>query len=144
MEMRHASTMPCSLTSRSICCASSLVGAKTRPIGPSPGLIEGWFKQCCTMGMLNDAVLPEPVSAHPRMSRPLKAIGMPWDWMGVGCWYLWSVMSAFMLACKIFERKPGKSLASITRRLRIAWHSPFPEKTRSEPALEAGHQQPGR
>ena len=58
------------------------------------------------MGMLKEAVLPEPVSAHPKMSRPLSAIGIPCAWIGVGVWYLWCVMSALMLACRIFEQHP--------------------------------------
>eukprot|EP00955_Chlamydomonas_euryale_P105985 365674-Chlamydomonas_euryale.AAC.2 len=65
-------------TSFSICCASSRVGASTSPSGPSPGRSGGCCRQCWTMGMANDAVLPLPVSAQPRMSRPDSAMGMPW------------------------------------------------------------------
>lgn len=31
-----------------------------------------------------DKVFPEPVMAMPTMSRPLRAIGQPWAWIGVG------------------------------------------------------------
>lgn len=61
-------------------------------------------RQCWIMGIAKDAVLPLPVSAQPRMSRPDSAMGMPCDWIGVGCWYLWCVMSAMMLSCKFCDQ----------------------------------------
>lgn len=59
----------------------------------APGRSGCWLMQCWIMGMANDAVLPEPVSAHPRMSRPDKLTGMPCAWMGVGRSYPWCAMS---------------------------------------------------
>lgn len=58
--------------------------------------------------MEKDAVLPLPVSAHPRMSHPDRAIGIPWDWIGVGVSYLWWLISAMMLGwrfCRDFHVK---------------------------------------
>mmetsp|Transcript_36232 Transcript_36232/g.80627 ORF Transcript_36232/g.80627 Transcript_36232/m.80627 type:complete len:264 (-) Transcript_36232:273-1064(-) len=129
-------------TSRSICCASSRVGASTKPMGPSPGLRVGWCRQCCTMGMEKEAVLPEPVSAQPRMSWPHKAIGMPCAWMGVGVSYLWWRMSAMMLSCKFISVKdsigdgfswPGGVCTVTFRRCLIScFCSSVSAKTRSE------------
>lgn len=36
------------------------------------------------MGIINAAVLPDPVTADPRTSKPCSAIGMALRWMGVG------------------------------------------------------------
>eukprot|EP00967_Tisochrysis_lutea_P023785 scaffold27299_cov19-Tisochrysis_lutea.AAC.1 len=82
------------------CWASSRVGARTRPMGPSPGRSGGWARQWLIMGMAKDAVLPLPVSAHPRMSLPASAMGMPCVWMGVGVSYLCSLMSWMMFGCR--------------------------------------------
>jgi len=72
---------PKALTSLSICCASSRVGARTSAMGPSPGRSGGCCRQCWIIGMLKLAVLPLPVSAQPRMSLPDRATGMPWAWI---------------------------------------------------------------
>jgi len=37
------------------------------------------------IGMVKAAVLPEPVSASPTRSEPVRATGMTAAWMGVGC-----------------------------------------------------------
>mmetsp|Transcript_20575 Transcript_20575/g.57358 ORF Transcript_20575/g.57358 Transcript_20575/m.57358 type:complete len:278 (+) Transcript_20575:3127-3960(+) len=92
-------------TSFSICWASSRVGARTRPMGPSPGRSGGWARQWLIMGMAKDAVLPLPVSAHPRMSLPASAMGMPCVWMGVGVSYLCSLMSWMMFGCRFISMK---------------------------------------
>lgn len=47
------------------CCANSLVGARIRPIGPSPGASSFWSIICTRRGQRNAAVLPEPVRAIP-------------------------------------------------------------------------------
>ena len=36
------------------------------------------------MGRVKPAVLPVPVWAQPRMSRPMRMTGIPFSWMGVG------------------------------------------------------------
>jgi hypothetical protein len=36
------------------------------------------------MGRVNPAVLPVPVWAQPRTSRPIRTTGMAFSWMGVG------------------------------------------------------------
>ncbi len=36
------------------------------------------------IGRVNEAVLPVPVWAMPMTSRPLRTVGMPWAWIGVG------------------------------------------------------------
>jgi hypothetical protein len=51
----------------------------------------------CIIGIAKAAVFPLPVSAQPKRSRPERAIGMAWAWMGVGLVYEWKVMSFMML-----------------------------------------------
>jgi hypothetical protein len=63
--------------------ASSRVGDKTQA---NSGV--GVPMSACKMGRANAAVLPDPVSARPMMSRPARASGMAAAWMGVGCVYL--------------------------------------------------------
>lgn len=48
------------------------------------------------MGIAKAAVFPLPVSAQPRRSRPERATGIAWAWMGVGLVYEWNVMSFIM------------------------------------------------
>ena len=64
----------------------------------------------CKIGRTKAAVLPVPVWARPRMSRPSKAAGMAFSWMGVG---------------------PSKP-----RVLRLRWRSAF--RPRDEKGLEIG------
>ncbi len=68
----------------SICTASSRVGARTsarqvlgagRPVSAS-----SW----CRIGSAKAAVLPVPVWAMPRMSRPASCGAIAWAWIGVG------------------------------------------------------------
>mmetsp|Transcript_61783 Transcript_61783/g.110009 ORF Transcript_61783/g.110009 Transcript_61783/m.110009 type:complete len:220 (+) Transcript_61783:1338-1997(+) len=68
-----------------ICCASSRVGVKNSAIGPSPRFSGGCASTCIMHGRRNVIVLPEPVSATPTTSRPDRAAGQPWHWMGEGC-----------------------------------------------------------
>ena len=75
---------PYLLASVYICCANSLVGARIRPIGPSPGSSSFWSIMCTRRGQINAAVFPLPVLAMPMMSLPLRAIGTDCAWMGVG------------------------------------------------------------
>src|SRR6185437_3575274 len=46
-----------------------------------------WFR----IGRAKAAVLPVPVCAMPMTSRPWRAIGMVWSWIGVGVTYFSSV-----------------------------------------------------
>ncbi len=85
--------------------ASSRVGARMRAIGPSPGWRRGCLKKriqsvthapqrlqstdthalmCNMAGNAKEIVLPEPVWAIATRSRPLRAMGHDWHWMGVG------------------------------------------------------------
>lgn len=68
-----------------ICWASSRVGASTSTIGPSSLNSLGWLMMWTMAGRIYAKVLPEPVWAIPTKSRPERAIGHPWAWMGVGC-----------------------------------------------------------
>mmetsp|Transcript_3712 Transcript_3712/g.12778 ORF Transcript_3712/g.12778 Transcript_3712/m.12778 type:complete len:254 (-) Transcript_3712:447-1208(-) len=72
----------------SICCASSRVGAMMMARGPSSptlsSLCGGDWSRNWMRGMTNAAVLPEPVSAMPIMSRRWSPTGMAWRWMGLG------------------------------------------------------------
>lgn len=72
------------LVSLLICCTSSLVGATTRAMGPSPCCKGGWSLMCLSMGSTKARVLPEPVSAMPMQSLPDMMIGRAWAWMGIG------------------------------------------------------------
>src|SRR5262245_49785812 len=60
--------------------ASSRVGVRTRARVVRRGLC----RSRCTMGRPKAAVLPLPVAAQARTSRPSRAGGMAWSWMGVG------------------------------------------------------------
>ena len=53
------------LASVCICSASSLVGARMSPTGPSPGASSGWSMMCRSKGHRNAAVFPLPVLAIP-------------------------------------------------------------------------------
>jgi len=67
-----------------ICTASSRVGERTSVMGPSPGDRYGWALMWIIAGSRKDRVLPEPVAEMPTMFLPSRAMGQPWDWMGVG------------------------------------------------------------
>ena len=93
-----------------ICCANSLVGARTSAIGPSPFDNGFWLVMCTVAGrayckhfylcisvhiflkkkyiMLKKIhtakVFPDPVCAMPTISLPLRAIGHPCAWIAVG------------------------------------------------------------
>ena len=47
-----------------------------------------WSERCCRIGSAKAAVLPVPVWAMPRTSRPCSSAGMVRAWMGVGTVYL--------------------------------------------------------
>jgi len=74
-----------------ICIASSLVGVMmserihTRSLRPS--LSSCVLSSSCNMGSENDAVLPVPVCAQPKISFPSSATGIDCSWIGVGVWY---------------------------------------------------------
>eukprot|EP00955_Chlamydomonas_euryale_P042207 352233-Chlamydomonas_euryale.AAC.3 len=70
--------------SRWICSASSLVGATTSPMGPSPFAARRCADACSTIGSTNAAVLPLPVFAMPSTSRPDSAAGSACAWIAVG------------------------------------------------------------
>mmetsp|Transcript_14132 Transcript_14132/g.35666 ORF Transcript_14132/g.35666 Transcript_14132/m.35666 type:complete len:286 (+) Transcript_14132:911-1768(+) len=122
-------------TSLSICCASSRVGASTRPMGPSPRRSLGACRQSWIMGMANAAVLPEPVSAQPRMSRPDSATGIAWHWMGVGRSYSWLRMSAWMSRCRFMSWKD--STGAPLRPVEPVPSSPFSTVTFSRVRISA-------
>ncbi len=69
-----------SLRSSRIWAASSRVGVMTRARVVPRGLSISW----CRIGSRNAAVLPLPVTALARTSRPAMAGGMASAWMGVG------------------------------------------------------------
>lgn len=55
--------------------------------GPSPftnGILPSSSSESMMAGSENASVLPDPVKAMPIMSRPEKAVGIPWIWIGVG------------------------------------------------------------
>ena len=116
----------------SICCASSRVGAMTMAKGPSPRLISGCWRQCWIIGMENAAVLPEPVSAHPRTSRPEQITGMACAWMGVGLSNSLNLMSIEILVSRFMSSKdsigggassvPAGTSTVTSMRLRISSH----------------------
>mmetsp|Transcript_9815 Transcript_9815/g.42788 ORF Transcript_9815/g.42788 Transcript_9815/m.42788 type:complete len:257 (-) Transcript_9815:227-997(-) len=116
----------------SICCASSRVGAMTMAKGPSPRLISGCWRQCWIIGMENAAVLPEPVSAHPRTSRPEQITGMACAWMGVGLSNSLNLMSIMILVSRFMSSKdsigggassvPAGTSTVTSMRLRISSH----------------------
>lgn len=56
------------------CWASSLVGARIRPIGPSSGRSSFWSIICTSSGQRNAAVLPEPVRAIPSANRTQRSV----------------------------------------------------------------------
>ena len=68
----------------SIWTASSRVGARTsarQVLGATrPGMSRSW----CRIGSAKAAVLPVPVWAMPRMSRPVSCGAIAWAWIGVG------------------------------------------------------------
>jgi hypothetical protein len=83
-----------------ICMASSRVGASTSRVGPwRASLRVAWMWSM--PGSRKPHVLPLPVLAMATMSRPLRAIGHAWAWMGVG---------ALKPACLICERATQKRL----------------------------------
>mmetsp|Transcript_122320 Transcript_122320/g.351426 ORF Transcript_122320/g.351426 Transcript_122320/m.351426 type:complete len:284 (-) Transcript_122320:111-962(-) len=73
-----------SCTTLLICKASSRVGHSTTPTGPSPARSSSCAMMCTNIGMTYARVLPEPVSAIPMRSRPCRAAGKTWTWIGVG------------------------------------------------------------
>ncbi len=66
------------------CCASSLVGAMTTTIGPSPFSSFSCPLACREPGKRKPRVFPDPVAAMATMLSPHSATGQPWAWMGVG------------------------------------------------------------
>lgn len=60
-------------------------------------VLSGLVRPTCIIGIAKAAVFPLPVSAQPKRSRPERAMGMAWAWMGVGLVYEWKVMSFMML-----------------------------------------------
>ena len=68
-----------------ICAASSRVGASTSiRIWPGRGICRAAASRSSD-GSMNAAVLPVPVCAMPRRSRPVRTVGMAWLWIGVAC-----------------------------------------------------------
>ena len=65
---------PASSKTFAVCCASSLVGARTRHAG-CPGLHGGCALICVKAGNPKAKVLPDPVAAIPTMSWPDMMIG---------------------------------------------------------------------
>src|SRR6201996_9668863 len=68
--------------------ASSRVGTSTRPRG-RPGRVDPPARRL-TRGREKPRVLPEPVLARPRMSRPARAYGSVAPWTGHGAVIPWS------------------------------------------------------
>ncbi len=71
--------------------ASSLVGVTIR-LRIHTRSLRHWLSSCvlsssCSIGRLNDAVLPVPVCAHPKISCPCNATGIDCSCIGVGVWY---------------------------------------------------------
>mmetsp|Transcript_24391 Transcript_24391/g.52801 ORF Transcript_24391/g.52801 Transcript_24391/m.52801 type:complete len:495 (-) Transcript_24391:161-1645(-) len=70
-----------------VCLASSLLGQRISPRGPSfpsRGMLSSSSRANMTMGRAKVSVFPDPVNAMPMMSRPESSAGMPCTWMGVG------------------------------------------------------------
>ena len=61
-----------------------LVGANTRIAGCPRLRSQPWVKSLWNAGNKNPQVLPLPVLATVITSRPFKAIGQAWAWVGVG------------------------------------------------------------
>jgi hypothetical protein len=72
---------PNSLTTFSVCKASSREGDMMMPLAPT-------LAECCLsfsiMGMTKAAVLPDPVRAMPTTSSPWRSSGTALRWIGVG------------------------------------------------------------
>ena len=104
---RPADRSCCSPTTRSssnICMANSRVGEMMMAPNPSSGLQRSRYSRSKT-GIRNASVLPEPVLAAPRTSRPHSACGMAARWIAVRLTYL-----AFLRAALVFfESGPKRS-----------------------------------
>src|SRR5215210_2940771 len=92
---------PRSLKCSTIWAASSRVGARTRArVTP-----RFWPMSRFRMGSANAAVLPLPVIAQARTSRPSTAGGMPSRWIGVGTVKPRSATPFKRLGCRLNEEK---------------------------------------
>lgn len=74
---------PISRNAIKVCTANSLVGEITTAPSPSIGPHLRRYNRS-RRGMRKAKVLPEPVLALPRTSRPRRDGGIPSDWIGVG------------------------------------------------------------
>mmetsp|Transcript_13892 Transcript_13892/g.58836 ORF Transcript_13892/g.58836 Transcript_13892/m.58836 type:complete len:284 (-) Transcript_13892:237-1088(-) len=107
MPCLASSTVKPSMTS-CVCLASSRLGQRISPTGPSPpssGILCSSIIAAMIMGRTKVNDLPDPVNAIPMMSRPLRITGRPWIWIGVGRAIPFRVSSSIMGLGNFISRK---------------------------------------
>mmetsp|Transcript_4028 Transcript_4028/g.12915 ORF Transcript_4028/g.12915 Transcript_4028/m.12915 type:complete len:246 (+) Transcript_4028:310-1047(+) len=133
---RTSECSPSFFTSSSICSASSRVGAMMSARGPSSPtrsrMRAGSPRMYSTMGMTNAAVLPEPVSAMPMMSRLRCPIGMACIWIGVGFSYPASRIARIRRSSMLLSAHDRMGLAARPPLIRMSWSSRKMRQSRSD------------